>query len=513
MNYFRKYLCVDRTLLKSVKIPLLVLFCILYFAFNSYTQNYFNNRYDFYNYCDGASSILPIDSGYICVGRVDVEGTCSTGSFAIMRLDSIGNVKYKKSYGASNMDYYVGFGSLIKITDSTFAACGSVQNTSGNSDVMLYKFNIQGDTLWTKSYGSTAFEASYQCKHTIDGGYAIAGASGSTGNDNMLLIKTDSNGNMQWQKQYGSGNTEYGCTLDITSDSGYVVGGYTQSGSTYMSSLVRTDNVGNMKWQKSFSNDVSAVVVATPDNGCIVATSWSDSIVNPYSYNRLYVLKYNSAGSIIWQNKYGNARYGCYPWMINKTNNGNFIITGNTTASDTESAPGNHIVGFAAKIDGSGNKFWYRQYDILKHSENYLRDIKNTNDGGYIACGFIIPSTPDTGTQDMWVIKLDSCGCDNALCDSTCGATGINELSGKSLLKIFPNPSNDLVTFLFTTTINKTFSLSIYDMFGREQKNIVFENNSFSKTFSVTNFAPGIYECIVRDNNFSVAQKKLIIIH
>ena len=78
-----------------------------------------------------------------------------------------------------------------------------------------YRFKTEG---WTKSYGGSEFDASYNCKQTIDGGFVIVGVINQSGDDNILLIKTDSAGNLLWQKNYGVGGTEYGFTVDINVD-------------------------------------------------------------------------------------------------------------------------------------------------------------------------------------------------------------------------------------------------------------------------------------------------------
>jgi len=68
----------------------------------------------------------------------------------------------------------------------------------GGWDAYLIKTDSVGDTLWTKAYGGTGFEAGYSVQQTVDGGYVMTGVSGSFGVGsaiNLYLVKTDALGN------------------------------------------------------------------------------------------------------------------------------------------------------------------------------------------------------------------------------------------------------------------------------------------------------------------------------
>ena len=90
----------------------------------------------------------------------------------LMFLDKDGNKLIEKNYSEpGNILYAGGPGSLIKTSDGGFALAGSDINYA-----MLWKFDQDGDTLWTRRYGDTIyFQAGIQCKQTLDGGYIIIG--------------------------------------------------------------------------------------------------------------------------------------------------------------------------------------------------------------------------------------------------------------------------------------------------------------------------------------------------
>ncbi|GAJ24067.1 unnamed protein product, partial [marine sediment metagenome] len=60
-----------------------------------------------------------------------------------------------------------------------------------NHHVYLIKTDVNGDTLWRKTYGGAEGDAGYSVQQTSDGGYIIAGGTVSfgAGNGDVYLIK------------------------------------------------------------------------------------------------------------------------------------------------------------------------------------------------------------------------------------------------------------------------------------------------------------------------------------
>ena len=79
---------------------------------------------------------------------------------------------------------------------------------AGMEDVYLIKTDSFGDTLWTKVYGGADLDYGYYVEQTIDSGYIISGSSNSfgVGNGDVYLIRTDLNGDTLWTKSYGGIN-------------------------------------------------------------------------------------------------------------------------------------------------------------------------------------------------------------------------------------------------------------------------------------------------------------------
>jgi hypothetical protein len=90
-----------------------------------------------------------------------------------------------------------------------------------------------GNAQWNKTYGGTGDEAFFGCDivQTVDGGYAIAGATDSygAGNTDFWLIKMNSNGDMKWNQTYGGIGQENATSLVQANDGGYAIAGFITS--------------------------------------------------------------------------------------------------------------------------------------------------------------------------------------------------------------------------------------------------------------------------------------------
>jgi len=63
---------------------------------------------------------------------------------------------------------------------------------------------------WTKTYGGTSSDSAQRVIQTLDGGYAVLGATQSfgAGGIDFWLVKTDRYGNMEWNQTYGGPNND-----------------------------------------------------------------------------------------------------------------------------------------------------------------------------------------------------------------------------------------------------------------------------------------------------------------
>jgi hypothetical protein len=157
---------------------------------------------------------------------------------------------WTKTYGGNSGDYG---NSVQQTTDGGFIIAGYTYSYgAGYSDVYLIKTDGLGNQQWYRTFGRQWDDYGYSVQQTTDGGFIIAGRTSSYGaaNYDVYLIKTDGLGNQQWYRTFGGNNYDCGYSVQQTTDGGFIIAGSTGSygaGSDDVY-LIKTDGLGNQQW-------------------------------------------------------------------------------------------------------------------------------------------------------------------------------------------------------------------------------------------------------------------------
>ncbi len=185
------------------------------------------------------------DGGYIIGGSSNSFGS---GNFQmyLVRTDANGDTLWSKSYvNAFSNDYAY----ARQTSDGGFIIACPISIAPGNQDFHLVKTNASGDTVWTKTYGSTGNEYLSSIRQTADGGYLLAGSTVAVGDNtgNIYLVRTTSTGDTLWTKNYGGTGDDWTYYGEQTADGGYIVSGATFDSNTDSTDiyLIKTDGNGN----------------------------------------------------------------------------------------------------------------------------------------------------------------------------------------------------------------------------------------------------------------------------
>ncbi len=99
---------------------------------------------------------------------------------------------------------------------------------------------------------------------------------------------------------------------------------------------------------------------------------------------------------LLWSKTYGGGASLEYSWAIDQTNDGGFIVAGQTNATGSWDF-------YVMKLNSDSTVAWQKTYGGALNEYSY--SIKQTDDGGYIVSGYIDASTLGR-SDDVWALKL-----------------------------------------------------------------------------------------------------------
>ncbi len=191
------------------------------------------------------------------------------------------------------------------------------------SDVLLIKTDADGDTVWTRTYGTEGTGASV--RQTTDGGYVIAGRFGSYPNPpEICLLKTDYLGQEEWKRTYGEG---WALCMEQTTDDGYIVAADP--------TVIKTDSVGDVEWTRDFGSEAE----------CVRQTFEGGYILGGIAGTKL--IKLDPDGNVLWEKI---REFHIY--SVRQTTDGGYILTGAGGYSDGYHEY--HYGIFLCKTDSTG---------------------------------------------------------------------------------------------------------------------------------------------------------------
>ncbi len=462
-------------------------------------------------------------------------------------------ISWQKSFGGSFSD---GISKIRQTSDGNLIMAGyTYSEGEGFSDIYIVKTDTAGIQLWSKTYGSKAFDYGYDITETSDGNYLVTGYSSSpiNGNKDIILLKTDYNGNLIWSKTFGGPKNDIGISVFENIPGQYVLAGTTESfGAGESDVIVILTNssgdsvycnvVGGKKpeWIKSY--------VKTSDNGFVLAGATGSF----GAFNKdVYIIKFSAAGEVIFQKNYNLATLDC-AYDIKIGNNGNYIIAGSFDNDGKDC-----MNAFLMEVDTAGTLKWNTSYGIssfydygsalcfpyedgyliagnTKYKQGYRNDILlmktdlkgklswkksfgtsnsdwgnsaiQLSNGSIIIAGYTYVDSSKLQSTNAYLIKLSS------------SATDVDDYQGNSqgynMLQNYPNPFNNSTVLTFSLPKKTNINLTIYNTIGQKIQTLI--NEEYPEGIHKVNFnseqlSSGIYLCRFSSPEF-VSYKKILLV-
>ncbi|MBN1324520.1 MAG: hypothetical protein JW986_11075, partial [Methanotrichaceae archaeon] len=402
-----------------------------------------------------------IVAGYTWSNDGDVSGNHGgyEDDFWVVKLSPTGALEWQKCLGGSYGDsarsiQQTADGGYI-VAGVTASNDGDVSGNHGGSDYWVIKLSSSGTLEWQKCLGGSNYDDAYSIQQTTDGGYIVAGytesndgdVSGNHGGYDSWVVKLSSSGALEWQKCLGGSESEWAFSIQQTTDGGYTVAGCTGSndgdvsgnhGGIYDSWVVKLSSSGALEWQKCLGgceSERAFSIQQTTDGGYIVAgetSSYDDDVSGNHGGSDYWVVKLSSTGSLEWQKCLGGS-YGDSASSIQQTTDVGYIVAGETTSYDGD-VSGFHggsdywVVKLAPEADYQWNclgGYITSSPSIIQDAEGqihvFVRGGDNSLwvnvDGTWEGLGGYITSDPYAVMDDLGRIHIFARGSDGALWD------------------------------------------------------------------------------------------------
>ena len=184
------------------------------------------------------------------------------------------------------------------------------QSHLGGSDAFIRKYDIDGNELWTRQFGTNTNEEISDITGDATGlyvaGYVEGAIPGQTheGKRDAFVRKYDTNGNVLWTHQFGS-DTDDEVRSIYAANSGIYLTGIVQ-GEAF---LYFYDIEGNQLWARNFGSAGAIIpnAVYADLSGVYLAGSIKGALPGQTNSGKLdaFILKYSIGGNELWTNQFG----------------------------------------------------------------------------------------------------------------------------------------------------------------------------------------------------------------
>lgn len=323
-------------------------------------------------------------ANYVDFG-LGIVGTTNVSQGVVVSFDAAGTATWNQAFGGHpTKATTVALGPSGELVvagcfTGSMSLGGQMLTSLGGMDLFLAKLDAQGNHLWSLSFGDSIDQCSNAGVHSAEpsvavdttGNVLVAGTyrgvvdfgggplASDGGSFDFFLAKFDPNGSHQWSQRFGTSSVEIGGRIAVAPVGDVVLTGLTQA-----------------------AIDLGGGVLPYGGGGDIV------------------LARYSPSGTHVWSQDFAAPGWGRADG-VHVDGSGNILLTG-------------HEVGpFVAKLSGTGQYLWDRQFAIQPSSLDQGAAVTTDAAGNVIAVGQF-GGTADFGAGpvtsvsdgDIYMVKL-----------------------------------------------------------------------------------------------------------
>lgn len=286
-----------------------------------------------------------------------------------------------------------------------FGNSNSFQVNQHDQDLLLIKFNPQGETLWAKTYDSGLNDVGHGMAVDALGNLILVGFREDTTLAQIeyeaFVMKVNADGDLQWFQTYDQGYNEQFNAVDILSDNSIIV-----TGGVAGEVVMRLLPSGTMLWAKQLTLVQSN---STPEGKALHIYENDDILVlgKPQTSDSDYTItRLNANGNVLWAKRYTAANFAdpIFGNGIAVDNQGRIAVVGRATV---------HVFPITidailfSMLENDGSPIWNKNHYMQDQAEAVGYDIETTLDNGFLVAA-ILDGNP--GRSGHLIFKTNSEG-------------------------------------------------------------------------------------------------------
>lgn len=355
-------------------------------------------------YQDQISSIIQLEDGSIvAAGWANSHMVIGHMDAWLGKFSSAGVLEWSYEYDMPDIGQYDRLEYFSEIKEAQNGGFIVIGRFEGAGQSWLVRFDEQGDTLWTltdvSSLGTVAV--------TTDSGFVLGGSAFNGTDYDVLLVKYDDDGEELWRQSHGSAGVDEYCTQLIAAPDSTIYSaeynGNAFDGTNLQ--LSKIDAAGEPIWTEQYEDEeifiCSATSIKLTDEGNVVMGACSVPItLIPRTEFRMVVT--DPTGNSLVDETYSQGFFDNYCFSAIPLGEEGYALFGHTTYVYGDEDLQRNI--YLVRTDTDGDVIWTQEFGEESYEE-ICYDAILSQSGGYLIGGGTFPKWSGVLAQDILLME------------------------------------------------------------------------------------------------------------